>query len=201
MDKEILSISRCGDKMKVCRKCGKIKPSYSFFIVQDGKTYPDCKSCVAKSFIVHDKIRVNGHKSMYENKDSAQYLGVVVGERLCKHLFKDVEVMPYGHSGFDLICNRGKKIDVKTACLTHRGNSVHWVFGIRKNKIADYFICVAFDNRVNLTPLHMWMIPGNEINDKLNTSISPSTIHKWKQWEKDINDVQLCCTTIKGDKS
>lgn len=181
--------------MKVCRKCGKIKPSYSFYIVQDGKTYPDCKSCVAKSYMVHDKVRVNGHKSMYENKDSAQYLGVVVGERLCKHLFKDVEVMPYGHSGFDLICNRGKKIDVKTACLLGKRNQ--WQFTINKNTIADYFILVAFDNRTDLNPLHMWMIPGEEINDKTGISVSKNTIHKWKQWERDINDVQICCNIMK----
>ena len=56
-----------------------------------------------------------GYQSMYENKDCASYLGIVIGERLIRHLFNDVEVMPPGNMGFDFICNKGKKIDVKSS--------------------------------------------------------------------------------------
>lgn len=140
------------------------------------------------------------HKSMYENKSCAAYLGIVVGERLCKHLFSDVEMMPHDNKGYDIICNKGMKIDVKTSCLSQYKTGVHWVFSIGRNKIADYFICVAFDNRTDLNPIHMWMIPGDVLNEiKSTTSISPNTVHKWSQWEKDINDAQLCCTAMKND--
>ena len=138
---------------------------------------------------------------MYENKSCPIYLGIVIGERLCRHLFKDVEVMPYGNTGYDIICNKGKKIDVKTACIALQYNKYqYWNFDINYNTIADYFICVAFDNRTDLNPLHLWMIPGNEINFKSSKSIRPTTVHKWSQWERDINDAQICCTEMKKEK-
>lgn len=139
-----------------------------------------------------------GSKSMYEDKFCAQYLGIVIGERLIKHLFKDVEVMPYGNPKFDFICNKGKKIDVKTRCIAlEKRKYPHWKFYINHNTIADFFILVAFDNRTDLNPLHLWMIPGKEINNQKNARISPPTIHKWDEWKIDINDAQICCTEMK----
>lgn len=138
------------------------------------------------------------YESMYENKSCSQYLGIVIGERLCRHLFKDVQVMPRGNTGYDIICNKGKKIDVKTACITLADSKYpHWQFYINNNTIPDYFILVAFDNRTDLNPLHIWMIPGKEINNQGSASIAPSTIHKWNEWERDIKDAQLCCTELK----
>lgn len=143
-----------------------------------------------------------GRKSMYENKSCSQYLGVVIAERLCRHLFKDVEVMPNNHSGYDIICNKGKRIDVKAACVTFTEKNKkysRWAFRIKKNTIADFFILVAFDNRTDLNPLHLWMIPGNELNQKENRTITHSTIHKWDKWKKDIEDAKLCCAEMKTD--
>ena len=135
---------------------------------------------------------------MYENKLCSAYLGVVIAERLCRHLFKDVEIMPYGNTGYDIVCNKGKKIDVKASCMTlHHNKYLRWKFRIDHNTIADFFILVAFDNLTDLNPLHLWMIPGKEINNKSGKSIRPSTLHKWSQWERDINDAQLCCTEMK----
>ena len=141
----------------------------------------------------------SGHKFMHENKFCASYLGVVIGERLCRYLFKDVEMMPYGFPDYDMICNKGKKINVKAACITlNHGKNPCWKFQINHNKVPDHFILVAFDNRTDLNPLHMWMIPGKEINDhKTSISISPSTIDKWDKWKRDINDAQLCCAEIR----
>ena len=140
-----------------------------------------------------------GSKSMYEDKSSAQWLGIVIGERLCRHLFKDVEVMPYGFPGYDFICNKGMKINIKTACVTFsNGKYPSWSFTIDHNTVADYFICVAFDNRTDLNPLHIWMIPGKDVNHKKTHAIRTTTIHKWDVWKRDINDAQLCCNKIKG---
>ena len=138
---------------------------------------------------------------MYENKICSQYLGIVIGERLVRHLFKDVEVMPHGNTGYDFLCNKGKKIDVKTACnILQNKKHLHWKFKIKKNTTADFFICVAFDNRTDLNPLHMWMIPGKEINENSSKSIRPSTIHKWDKWKMEINNAQLCCNELKATK-
>ena len=140
-----------------------------------------------------------GKTSMYKDKSCTAYLGIVVAERLCRHLFKDVQVMSYGNPKFDFICNHGKKIDVKSACITIQNNKYpRWLFRIRKNVTADFFILVAFDNRTDLNPLHLWMIPGHEINQQGNVSISPSTIHKWDKWKMDINGAQICCTEMKN---
>lgn len=137
---------------------------------------------------------------MNENKNCPLYLGVVVGERLCSHLFNDVQVMPFGHIGYDIICNKGKKIDVKTACIRIRENKYHdWKFNINKNILADYFIFVAFDNIDDLNPLHLWVIPGHEVNYKTTASISPSTLYKWDRWKHNLNEVKLCCTELKNN--
>ena len=209
---------------KKCSKCGISKPLDEFHNQKDGKygKRADCKKCNiehSKQYAQEHKVEIKkyqknyrqnnkekirtqrGSKSMYEDKSSNQWLGIVIGERLCRHLFKDVEVMPFGNPKFDIVCNRGKKIDVKIAVITfNHGKNPRWIFNIRRNTTADFFICVAFDNRIDLNPLHLWMIPGKEVNHKTKEIISPSRIHKWDKWERDINNAQLCCTEMKKEK-
>lgn len=211
---------------KTCSKCGVSKPLDEFNRnrnTKDGKNVW-CKECCKEYNKEHYKehceekkqydkqyreehceekrerdkqyCRDRGVQSMQDNKSCAAYLGVVIGERLVKHLFNDVVMMPYGHTGYDMICNKGKKIDVKTSCLRKR-KCPCWSFHINKNTIADFFICVAFDNRDDLNPLHLWMIPGKELNQKGGRSISLSKIHKWDKWKRSIEEVQMCCTTMK----
>ena len=198
--------------MKKCSKCGELKSINEFYKDKNKKDSKrsHCKKCStkeAKDYYLKHSTRIkeyykniirqrNGHISMYENKSCSSYLGIVIGESLCKYLFKDVEVMPMHNPGFDIICNRGKKIDVKTSSI-RKGKYPSWSFKIRKNTIADFFIFVAFDNVKNLNPLYMWLIPGKEINNQAKTQISLSTIHKWNKWKRNINDVQLCCSEMK----
>lgn len=205
---------------KTCTKCHKTKLLSEFYKSRDGKysrtSY--CKECISQNGkeyrqkhpeeikkrkkVQYEKTgrEKRGCKSMYENKLCSQYLGIVIGERLVRHLFKDVQVMPHGNPKFDFICNRGKKVDVKTS-TTHfrKGNTPHWEFKTNRNTTVDFFILVAFDNRTDLNPLHMWMIPGNELSHLTSGKISSSTIHKWDVWKKDINDAELCCTEIKKE--
>lgn len=188
--------------MKQCTKCGELKPASEFYRDKKGKDQLQsmCKECGKDRYKTWWDTNRNktGHESMYENKSCALYLGVVIGERLCRHLFKDVEVMPHNNKGHDIICNKNKKIDIKSGCLLFKhGKTPRWQFDIRKNTIPDYFICVAFDNRIDLNPVHLWMFPGTEINKKTSHSISPLTIHKWDKWERSIEDVQSCCTVLK----
>lgn len=98
--------------------------------------------------------------SMKINKKCPLFLGCHVAERVLSHVFKDVERMPHNNKGFDFICNKGFKIDSKASCL-HKDNT--YIFHINHNKIADYFLCIAFDNRDNLNPQYIWLIKSDEI--------------------------------------
>lgn len=207
---------------KTCSKCHETKPLDEFYKQKKGKfgKHAACKKCSneeSRNYSREHKkerkeyqekynqehkdeiIKKKGNKSMYKNKTCSQYLGIVIGERLLYHLFKNVEVMPRGNIGYDFICNNGKKIDVKTSCLTLQTKRYpHWKFKIKQNKVADFFILVAFDNRINLKPLHIWIIPGKEINENESKSIRPSTVHKWNRWKRSIEEVQMCCTEMKN---
>lgn len=216
--------------MKKCNRCGEVKPLDEFHndvTKVDGKrticiqcrkgyrdTHPEEIKAKRKEYYDNGGRETRkrqyeerggrerqGSVSMYDNKDCSYYLGIVVAERLCHHLFKDVEVMSPTNPGFDIICNKGKKIDVKSSTAYVRQNKHSlvndWSFQIRENKVADYFICIAFDNRTDINPIHMWMIPGNEINHMPKIGISSSTIHKWDKWKRSIEEVQLCCASMK----
>jgi len=97
--------------------------------------------------------------------------------------FKNVDVARTDNPGYDFICDRGKKVDVKSA--TKRPGRDAWQFNIHKNTIADYFLCLAFDNRDNLVPLHLWLIPGDVVNRLQLTSVTERTIEKWGQYNLD----------------
>jgi len=131
-----------------------------------------------------------------ENKNCAQYLGCIA-EKLLALTFKDVKRMPYSNPGFDLICNQDYKIDVKSSATGHLG---HWMFNIVKNRIADYFLCIAFESRDELIPVHVWLIPSNVVNHRISIQISKSTIDRWSKYEKPIKRVLACCDVIKDQK-
>lgn len=137
------------------------------------------------------------------NKACASYLGCTVSEQVLSHIFKNVKKMPYGNPGYDFICGKEFKIDVKSTCRRkHEGWSDQWGFGIRYNTTADYFLCIAFDNRKDLNPEHIWLIPGSYINNKSNAVISESTIDKWSKYELDrLNDIIICCNIMKGNNN
>ena len=137
-----------------------------------------------------------GQVSMYENKTCASYLGVVVAEQVLSKVFKNITRMPNGCPGYDFICSKGMKIDVKSGCITNRGG---WQFNITKNKTADYFLCLAFDNRTDLNPLYIWLIPGDEINRLFCATIAKTTIPKWSKYMLDINKVIDCCSEMRSD--
>ena len=142
----------------------------------------------------------NGGQSMDKNKEHSLFLGVHIAEQVLSKVFKNVKQMPYGNKGFDFFCNKGKKIDVKASVLHTNGESLgHWLFIIKQNIIADYFLCLAFDNREDLNPLHIWLIPADKLNHLTGTTISKSTINKWDEYKLDINKVISCCNIMKSD--
>ena len=142
--------------------------------------------------------RERGLLPMSENRGCAIFLGIHVAERVLSKVFKNVEIQPHGNPGFDFICNKGMKIDVKSSCIRINKNINYWNFHIDKNKIADYFLCLAFDNRNDLNPLHMWLLPADKFNNKTGAGILVNKINKWDKCALDINKVSVCCDVIKG---
>jgi hypothetical protein len=139
---------------------------------------------------------------MSKSKGSSSYLGVFVAERLLGSVFNHVERMPYGHAGWDFICGKGKRIDVKSSTLhkSSRGLPKHeWKFTVRRNEKADSFLCIAFDDRESLTPMHIWLIPARMINHLKTLSISNTEycLSKWKQFEKSTQEATARCEDLR----
>lgn len=161
----------------------------------------DCKNTISNK----GRYRRGERGKMYKNKNCSDYLGVVIAERLLSKVFKNVEKMPHKYPGYDFICNRGYKVDVKSTVVrsyvSHGKNICKIInFCIKKNKIPDYFLCVAFDNREDLNPLYCWLIPGEDVNDKSTIGISPNNkkkLLKWKMYEVDLGNITDCCNTLR----
>jgi hypothetical protein len=133
--------------------------------------------------------------------DCSLYLGVFIAERALSKFFDHIERMPTNNPGFDFLCGRGYKIDVKSACLTHTPNQ-YWMVVINKNEAADYFLILLFDNRENLNPQHVLLVPGMVINHLTGISISnnPRYFAKWLQYEQPLDKVLTCCNAMRGKK-
>ena len=132
------------------------------------------------------------------NHNCSIYLGVVVAERVLSEVFKNVERMPQGNKGYDVVCGSGYKIDIKSACHT-KNEHTRWAFKIKRNQVADYFLCLAFDNREDLNPQYVWLIPASVVNHLMGAGISISTLDKWAEYEltDKLDDVISCCDTMK----
>ena len=135
-------------------------------------------------------------KTITTNKDCAVYLGNIV-EQLLSKIFKDVKVMPHGNRGFDFICSKDLKIDAKGGVISNN----KWNFFINRNRIADYFLCIGFNSRKDLIPIHLWLIPGNVINHLKSLKIYKVNLNKWEKYEQSIDKAILCCNEMKRPKS
>lgn len=133
-------------------------------------------------------------KSIPENKNCASYLGNIA-EELLSRTFKNVKRMPNNNPGFDIICDQDFKIDVKSAATGYQG---FWQFGVGRNEIADYFLCVAFESREKLIPTHIWLIPGKDINHLGGITINKKKLIRWAKYEQPINKAILCCDEMKN---
>ena len=147
--------------------------------------------------------KVKKQKSMSENKECTSYLGVHIAERILVMIFLNVIRMPYGNKGYDFICGKGYKIDVKSACL--RNNQDVFDFDIKQNKIADYFLLLAFDNRDDLNPMYIWLIKSDEIinnkrfNDYKGFRINLLNVNKFKKYEliNKLDKLKECCNIMR----
>lgn len=188
---------------KICNCCKKMKPFAEFYPRTDrgiGSYKSECKECIRKK---REKTRrTQGIKSYKENKQCSMYLGIHIAENLLFNFFENVIQMPMGNKGFDFVCGKGYKVDVKASTRHNRNSRIAegWQFEIGRNKIADYFLCLAFDNRESLNPEHVWLIPSSFINNLRFATVSETTLRRWSEWEQPIDKVVVCCNEIKRQK-
>lgn len=129
-----------------------------------------------------------------DNKECGTYLGDIA-EIILSNIYDSVQVMPINNHGYDIICSREFKIDIKASAIGDKG---FWAFTISKNIIADYFLCLAFNNRDDLkNPVHLWLIPGHVVNHLVGLKIRKGTIDKWSEYELSLDKLVACCDNLK----
>ena len=195
---EIKKCIKCGDDLiigdnwslgmrkaynNMCKKC------------QNEKSRLWCEENREKYLARATRYRRNrGVLPMSENKDCSSYLGVHVTEKMIMKYFKDAIQMRYGNQGYDMVCNRGKLIEIKSSCLRKSGG---WMFNIKQNNTADHFVLVAYGNRKYLDIMHVWLIPGKALSHLTGAGISPSTVERWSEYEQDVTEMIACCNAMK----
>ena len=198
---------------KHCPTCGCVKDSSEFYLIKTGvhagKLRSYCIPCekarnhARKDYFTRRNHEKGFHKPQSENKSCSSYLGIYVAERALSKFFDNITRMPANNPGYDFICGRGFKIDVKSGCLTKRKDRrPDWTFVVSKNKVADYFLCLAFDDRESLDPQHVWLIPGNVVNGQRTITIGncSKSIARFAKYEKPVDKVIACCNVLRKDK-
>lgn len=187
---------------KQCRICHQILPIADFSKAgsASGRHRTECKLCGnAANREYHHQTGCN--RPMEEAKESSAYLGVHVAERALSIFFDHIERMPYGNPGYDFICGKGFKIDVKSSCK-YLDNTVngYWQFTTKCNSVADYFLCLAFDDRNGLNPMHVWLIPSDLVSNKRAVYIwdSERSLLKWRKYERPLDKVVVGCNILRG---
>jgi hypothetical protein len=194
--------AKINEEFRQCQgRCGLIKHVSEFYTRTDrkGGYKSECIACILEK---RAQFRLDKGIVPYNlNKECSLYLGVHVSETVLSYKFHNVVRMPMNNPGYDFLCGKGFKIDVKASTKHNRNmTALGWQFEIAQNEIADYFLCIAYDNREDLNPLHVWLIPSEGICHLKYATISETTIYKWEQWELPINDVITWCDRMKkGD--
>lgn len=140
-------------------------------------------------------------KSMYENKQCSAYLGITIAEKALSRIFKHIKRMPYGNPGYDFECDKGYLIDVKSACLhLLKNGSFRWTFKVDENTKADYFLFLLFNNREELKPMYVLLIPGSLINNKqcIGITNTPKSLAKWAEYMQPLDKVEECCGKMRN---
>ncbi len=185
---------------RVCSKCGEEKDKTLFRMdTKDNCLRSWCRKC-EHLYDKERKYKRGLQHPMSENKECPQYLGVHVAERALSKFFDHIERMPMNNHGYDFLCGKGFKIDVKSSCVYHIKNKTpFWLFGIKHNVVADYFLCLGFDNRENLEPMRIWLIPAQLINHQstLTIKVDPLKSKKFSEFEQSLDKVLACCNAMK----
>lgn len=210
-------MNACGDSM-LCIACKIVKPVSDFSRNPNGKPgyRKKCKQCRVsderKRYASNPRRHIEycnewRHKTgrcspALSAKGTPVYQGYIA-ELLLQDFFDGLEAMQNCNPGYDYVCSKGFKIDVKSACLRYPDGikSGRWEFCIKKNRIADYFLCLAFDNISSLNPLHVWLFPGDVLNGKAVFRISNinNSLKKWSAFEKSLDSVKIRCIDLKTE--
>lgn len=210
---------RIGKPLSQCKNCLNLKSSIWYKVnIKKAKATRSAwqKSNPDKIKLANDtwhnanreKVRKSGRESSYrhgakpasENKSCATYLGCVIAETVLSHEFPGFKRMPNGNPGYDYVCPKGYKIDVKSGCKQcYNYVTDSWYFSINKNKAPSFFLCIAWDNRESLNPAHLWLIPGWLVNEKTGFRItdSPKVLARWSQYERPLENVLECCSKLR----
>lgn len=180
----------------VCDGCGVYNsvPMYQY-----SRNSGMCIKCAAKfRELVQKPPLPDGWQSklsdITDNKSSAVYLGSIA-EIILSNIYSGVRVMPINNHGYDIICNRDFKIDIKSSAIGDKRG--RWEFRINKNQTADHFLCIAFNSRDDLkNPVHLWMIPGHVVNHMTTICISKSTLDKWSEYKLSLDKLEACCNDL-----
>lgn len=205
--------------MKLCPKCSKLKDETKFCKnrTKNDRLSTWCRECTKEYNVIHRNDRhkyyvinrekilkyqkdykyTHGMQPMSKKKDCSCFLGIYVAEGLVSKYFKNPIRMPRNNPGYDFVCSNGFKIDVKSSVLTKNNG---WEFNILENKTANYFLCLAYDTRIDINLRHVWLFPCAVVNHMRVISSTQSRIAKWSQYEQPIGDMKVCCDTLK-DKS
>lgn len=112
-----------------------------------------------------------------------------IAETILSDLFSDVQRMKQKNPEFDILCD-SKKVDVKGS-LYHEGlHHNYWLFSINKNSHSDYFVCIGYNENIlpndieSLVPSHIWMIPSEMINNRVEFRIhdNENALNSMKQF-------------------
>jgi len=202
---------------KLCSKCGKVKPLTEFYLHKSGKKKgklrSECSYCDRMQRLEYRKSHreeenrkdrereySRGASPARENKACPKYLGIIIAETVLSHFFDHLEHMPENTPGYDFICGKGFKIDAKSSALHHpKNHNEQWLFSIKRNQIADYFLFLAFSDRETLEPVHVWLIPASQVNTKSCIGIynTPKSLLKWQPYEKPLDRVIHCCNRLR----
>jgi hypothetical protein len=186
-------------KSKTCRVCKEDLPVSEFNRAKPEKSpdgyHPYCRKCFTE-YVKNRRHTLKQNLPLNENPSCASYLGVYLSETVLSQIYNSVVRAPYGNHGFDFICGKGHKIDVKSSCRGKRTDG--WSFYPNRNKIADFFICLAFDSRENFTPLHVWIVPGNIVNHLTGFHITPFNMKRWTRYERPLGNISELVMNVRG---
>jgi hypothetical protein len=186
-------------EMRICKKHGMIEHTWHRDAQYAKGGRFDCMECKRES-----TRKLYGNRPMTENRNCSSWLGIHIAERALSKFFKHIVRTPSQSSGGDFRCDRNYLIDVKCACLHFRkGKSPRWFMGIKHNTNADHFLFLLFDDRTNLTPMHVMLVPGSVVNNRSSISITntPRGLERWSQYEKPLNKVICCCEQMRAEGS
>jgi hypothetical protein len=187
---------------KYCNFCNQHLPITEFAYGHTTR----CKKC-RTSYECTRLHKLGVRKPYNENKGCTLYFGSHIAEKLLLSTFSNVNKAPMNNPGYDFVCGKGFKVDVKASCIIHGERKLksgvvkqtpYWLFNIKFNDVADQFAFIAFDSRDSLVPLHFWIVPADVVNKKYNVTIFPSTFHKWSKYERPIDKMLSECTTTKN---